>query len=238
MSLTGEPGRDPVRVGASLVDLGTAAWAALAVLGRAPRGTAAASDSTSRSTRRRSRCMPYQLTNYLATGEIPAATGTAFPLIAPYQVFGTRDGELMIVAGNDRLFRALCDVVGLPSLADDSRFATNPLRVAESGRADPIARAAFRARALRVLARTAARGRRAGHSGAGCRPGRRERADAGARGSFRSSQDSGRSACRSPPMATASGTDRRRPDWASTRPRSSPRPVTPMRRSPSFSKPA
>jgi crotonobetainyl-CoA:carnitine CoA-transferase CaiB-like acyl-CoA transferase len=44
----------------------------------------------------------------------------------------------MIVAGNDRLFRALCEVVGLPSLGDDARFATNPLRVANRDELIPL----------------------------------------------------------------------------------------------------
>jgi crotonobetainyl-CoA:carnitine CoA-transferase CaiB-like acyl-CoA transferase len=46
-------------------------------------------------------------------------------------MFPTRDGELMIVAGNDKLFAALCDVVGMPELAGDPRFLTNPDRVAD-----------------------------------------------------------------------------------------------------------
>src|SRR5262249_17401023 len=54
----------------------------------------------------------------------------AFSQIDPYQVFPTRDGELMIVAGNDKLFAALCDVVRAPELAADPRFLTNPDRVA------------------------------------------------------------------------------------------------------------
>jgi formyl-CoA transferase/CoA:oxalate CoA-transferase len=45
-------------------------------------------------------------------------------------VFPTRDGELMIAGGNDRLFAAICEVVGLPELTDDERFRTNPARVA------------------------------------------------------------------------------------------------------------
>jgi crotonobetainyl-CoA:carnitine CoA-transferase CaiB-like acyl-CoA transferase len=49
--------------------------------------------------------------------------------VAPYQVFPTRDGELMIAGGNDRLFRALCQVLELPELASDARFRTNPDRV-------------------------------------------------------------------------------------------------------------
>jgi len=58
---------------------------------------------------------------------VPGREGTAFGRIAPYQVFATRDGELMIVAGNDKLFRALCAVL---ELEPDERFATNPQRVA------------------------------------------------------------------------------------------------------------
>jgi crotonobetainyl-CoA:carnitine CoA-transferase CaiB-like acyl-CoA transferase len=51
-------------------------------------------------------------------------------MVAPYQVYATRDGELLIAAGNDRLFAALCDALGLPDLAGDPRFRTNPDRVA------------------------------------------------------------------------------------------------------------
>lgn len=56
--------------------------------------------------------------------------GSAYPQIAPYQLFPTRDGELMIVAGNDKLFAALCDVLDVTELATDARFLTNPDRVA------------------------------------------------------------------------------------------------------------
>jgi formyl-CoA transferase/CoA:oxalate CoA-transferase len=50
-------------------------------------------------------------------------------MVAPYQVFPTRDGELMVAGGNDRLFALLCGVLDLPELVDDGRFATNPDRV-------------------------------------------------------------------------------------------------------------
>jgi crotonobetainyl-CoA:carnitine CoA-transferase CaiB-like acyl-CoA transferase len=128
MSVTGEPDGAPVRVGTSVVDLGTAVWAAVAVLAALIEGRGCVLDLSLYETTLA--LMPYQLTSYLATGAIPGREGSAFPLIAPYQVFRTRGGELMVVAGNDRLFRALCGVLGLGELAHDPRFATNPLRIA------------------------------------------------------------------------------------------------------------
>ena len=50
-------------------------------------------------------------------------------MVAPYEVFPTADGELMIAGGNDRFFRSICEVVGLPELTQDPRFRTNPDRV-------------------------------------------------------------------------------------------------------------
>ena len=71
----------------------------------------------------------YHLVGYLADGTVPTGQGTAFPMVAPYQVFPTRDGELMVAGGNDRLFGLLCGVLELPELVTDERFRTNPDRV-------------------------------------------------------------------------------------------------------------
>ena len=68
----------------------------------------------------------YQLTATLRTGDAPGRFGTAFPLIAPYEVFATADGELMIAAANDRLFAELCERIGLPGLADDPALRDQP----------------------------------------------------------------------------------------------------------------
>jgi crotonobetainyl-CoA:carnitine CoA-transferase CaiB-like acyl-CoA transferase len=73
--------------------------------------------------------LPYQVTAYLKDGHVPGRHGTAFPLIAPYQVFHARGGDLMIAAGNDGLFARLCEVLDLEELRTDARFATNPDRV-------------------------------------------------------------------------------------------------------------
>lgn len=74
--------------------------------------------------------MGYHLAGYLASGVVPGRHGTAFPSIAPYQSFRASDGELMVAAGSDRVFAALCEVTRLPGLPGDPRFATNAARVA------------------------------------------------------------------------------------------------------------
>ena len=131
MSVTGEEDRPPVRVGVSLIDLGTGVWAALGVLAalyeRERTGAGRALEVSLYETALSQ--LSYQLVGYLGTGAVPGREGSAFSQIAPYQVFPTRDGELMIVAGNDKLFAALCDVLGVPELLGDPRFLTNSDRV-------------------------------------------------------------------------------------------------------------
>jgi crotonobetainyl-CoA:carnitine CoA-transferase CaiB-like acyl-CoA transferase len=132
MSVTGEAGRPPVRVGVSLIDLGTGVWAALGVLAalyeRERTGTGRTLELSLYETALS--LLASQLVGYLAAGVVPGREGSAFPQIAPYQVFPTRDGDLMVVAGNDKLFGSLCDVLGAPELTGDPRFLTNPDRVA------------------------------------------------------------------------------------------------------------
>jgi crotonobetainyl-CoA:carnitine CoA-transferase CaiB-like acyl-CoA transferase len=127
ISVTGETDRPGVRVGASLVDQGTGLWAALGILAALYAGGGRTVDVSLLETA--VALLPYQVTGYLAHGEAPGRYGTAFPLIAPYQVFRVRDGELMIAAANDGLFARLCDALGAGELASDPRFATNPARV-------------------------------------------------------------------------------------------------------------
>ena len=131
MSVTGEPGGPPVRAGVSLIDLGTGVWAALGVVAALYERERSGAGRTLEVSLYETALslLSYQLVGYLGTGVVPGREGSAFAQIAPYQVFPTRDGELMIVAGNDKLFGALCAVLGAPELASDPRFLRNPDRV-------------------------------------------------------------------------------------------------------------
>ncbi|MGH3126837.1 MAG: CaiB/BaiF CoA transferase family protein, partial [Gaiellaceae bacterium] len=131
ISMTGEPGRPGVRVGSSLIDMGTGMWAALgiaaALLERERTGAGSVVDTSLYETALG--YIGYHLVGFLADGTVPTRQGTVFPMVAPYQVFPTRDGELMVAGGNDRLFALLCEVLELTELVSDERFRTNPDRV-------------------------------------------------------------------------------------------------------------
>ena len=131
ISMTGEHGRSGVRVGSSLIDMGTGMWSALgivsALLERERTGVGSTVDTSLYETALG--YIGYHLVGYLADGTVPTRQGTVFPMVAPYQVFPTRDGELMVAGGNDRLFALMCSVLELDELVEDDRFRTNPDRV-------------------------------------------------------------------------------------------------------------
>jgi len=132
ISITGAPGAPGARVGSSLIDQGTGTWAALGVLAalleRERTGEGSVVDVSLYETA--IGYVGYHLAGYLADGTVPSGDGTRFPMVAPYQVFSTSDGKLMIAGGNDRIYRSLCAVLGVPELVDDPRFRTNADRVA------------------------------------------------------------------------------------------------------------
>ena len=131
MSLTGEEGRPPVRVGVSMVDLAAGMWSALGIIAalfaRRGDGKGGALETSLYETMLAWMTIP--IAGHLASGEIRGRHGSGVAEIVPYQVFATRDGYLMIGAGNDNLFRRLCDALGEPGWAGDPRFATNGDRV-------------------------------------------------------------------------------------------------------------
>ena len=81
--------------------------------------------------------------NYLIGGIVPKRMGTGHPSIVPYQMFLAQNGPMVVAVGNDGQFAKLCAILGLPELAQDSRFRTNPLRVKHRDELVPRLEAAF-----------------------------------------------------------------------------------------------
>ena len=132
MSITGEPGGEPQKVGVAVVDVLTGLYATTGILAalrhrdRAGEGQRVQVDLFS--------CLLASLVNqgsaYTAAGVVPHRMGNAHPSISPYALYPTGDGDIVLAVGNDRQFAALCATLGDPGLAGDPRFATNPDRVA------------------------------------------------------------------------------------------------------------
>ncbi len=148
MSVTGEPGGPPLKVGVALTDVLTGMYAATATL--------AALAERERSGRGQHvdlslldvqvAALANQAESYLATGRAPGRLGNAHPSIVPYQAFPTQDGHLVVAVGNDAQFARLAEAVGRPALARDARFATNEARVGHRGELVAILEAALSAR--------------------------------------------------------------------------------------------
>ena len=131
MSVTGHPGQPAVRTGTSIIDMGTGMWLAMAVitalLRRGETGRGGVVDTSLYETALG--WMGYFLPIWTFSGKVPGKAGSGTVMIAPYQAFPTKDGELIIAAGNDNLFRRLSVELGHPEWAEDPRFLTNGLRV-------------------------------------------------------------------------------------------------------------
>jgi crotonobetainyl-CoA:carnitine CoA-transferase CaiB-like acyl-CoA transferase len=131
MSITGEPDGAPVRVGTSIMDMGTGMWATIGILGalfsRERTGEGQLVETSLYETA--VSWIPYQIISYLATGEAPRRHGSGTAMLAPYEAYPTQDGHLLLAAGNNNLWERLCRTIALEELIDDLRFNTNPDRV-------------------------------------------------------------------------------------------------------------
>ncbi|MEI6117055.1 MAG: CoA transferase [Burkholderiales bacterium] len=132
MSTTGEPGRPSVRVGASIVDMGTGMWGVIGILtAMLERQTTGLGRIVDVSLFETASCWVSLLAaQYLASGKMAGKQGSGAPGIVPYKGYITSDGEILVSAGSDSLFRKVAGVVGHPEWADDPRFVDNPARVA------------------------------------------------------------------------------------------------------------
>jgi crotonobetainyl-CoA:carnitine CoA-transferase CaiB-like acyl-CoA transferase len=145
MSVVGEPGGNPVRVGPSIVDMGAGMWAAMGIvsllLRRRTTGEGGVADVSLFETA--AAWMTMYSAQYLASGNMPGKNGSGQIGIVPYRAYRTADGDLVVAAGNDGLFRRLAQVLGHPEWSDDPRFATNPVRVEHAHVLYPLLEACF-----------------------------------------------------------------------------------------------
>lgn len=127
MSITGQPGGMPTRVGTSIGDLTAALFTTVGILAaleaRAVTGRGQEIDVSMLD------CQVAILENaiarYQVTGEVPAPLGNRHPSITPFTTVRTQDGYLVIALGNDGLWQKFCMLVGHPELGADPRFGTN-----------------------------------------------------------------------------------------------------------------
>ncbi len=141
MSLTGDPDGPPYRAGISVFDVMAGLHANIGILAALHhRDASRAAASTSRSTCCRRRCpgLVNHSSAVVAGGTVPFRMGNAHPSLFPYEPLPTADGELIVIAGNDGQFRKLCQVLGLPDLVDDPRFARNQDRTANREALRPL----------------------------------------------------------------------------------------------------
>jgi crotonobetainyl-CoA:carnitine CoA-transferase CaiB-like acyl-CoA transferase len=131
MSVTGEPEQRPVRVGTSIIDMAAGMWSVIgviaALLQRRDNGKGSSIDTSLYETALGWMC--YHAANYQACGELPKRQGSGAAMIVPYRGYASKDGFIVIAAGNDKLFAALARLLGHPEWIDDPRFRTNPDRV-------------------------------------------------------------------------------------------------------------
>ena len=132
MSVTGEPGGDPVKCGIPISDLSAGLFCAIAIL-----SAVVARERTGRGQRIDTSLFEaalalsiWETAELWGTGRAPQPLGSAHRLSAPYQALRTADGYITVGANNQRLWTRLCEAIGRPELTADERFATNDVRMA------------------------------------------------------------------------------------------------------------
>lgn len=140
MSITGQPGGPPTRVGASIGDITAALFTAIGVLaalnvrektGKGQKVDVAMLDC-------QVAILENAISRYFVSGKSPEPIGNRHPSITPFSSFKTKDGFVIIAIGNDNLWAKFCSVVERTELIDDTRFKTNPDRTKYWNELEPI----------------------------------------------------------------------------------------------------
>ncbi|ACU54924.1 L-carnitine dehydratase/bile acid-inducible protein F [Acidimicrobium ferrooxidans DSM 10331] len=140
MSLTGEPDGPALRSGISVFDVMTGLHTAIAILAALHHRTLTGEGQHLEASLFASALsgMVNQTSAYVAGGVVPSRMGNAHPSLFPYEPFPTAEGELVVTIGNDVQFARLCDVLGVPELAQDPRFAHPDDRTAHREQLRPL----------------------------------------------------------------------------------------------------
>jgi crotonobetainyl-CoA:carnitine CoA-transferase CaiB-like acyl-CoA transferase len=140
MSLTGDPDGPPYRAGISVFDVMAGNHAVIGILAALRHR-----DASGHGQHVEVNLLSSALTGlvnhssaYAAGGVVPFRMGNAHPSVFPYEPLPTKDNDLIISAANDRQFRKLCEVLGIPEVADDPRFVTNADRTANREELRPV----------------------------------------------------------------------------------------------------
>lgn len=145
MSITGQEGGPPARVGVSIGDIASGLFAAVAVLaaveGRHKSGEGAFVDVSMMDCQLA--LMENAVSRYLNAGEVPVRLGSRHPLIAPFQSFNTADQPIAICVDTEPQWHRFCHALGLEALLDDPRFADGPMRAARHAELEPLLNAVF-----------------------------------------------------------------------------------------------
>jgi crotonobetainyl-CoA:carnitine CoA-transferase CaiB-like acyl-CoA transferase len=130
MSITGEPGGRGVRAGVSIADITAGMYAAFGILTavHARRSTGRGQFIDVSMLEGQLGILSGMVGAYVADRVVPGPLGTAYGALLPYQTFRTRTRDIAIGIGSDKLWRAFCPLLGLPQIADDSRYVTNAAR--------------------------------------------------------------------------------------------------------------
>ena len=130
MSVTGHPNSEPTRVGTSIGDITAGLFTAIginaALYDRQKTGKGTFIDVSMLDCQ--IAILENAIARYLSKNEIPEPMGSRHPSIAPFEAFKTKDSFLIIAAGNDKLFKSLCEVLEIPNIATDDMYKTNSLR--------------------------------------------------------------------------------------------------------------
>jgi crotonobetainyl-CoA:carnitine CoA-transferase CaiB-like acyl-CoA transferase len=131
MSITGEAGGDPMKVGVAIADITAGIYATVGVLAALREATATGIGAHVQVSLFDAQLawLANRASDYLVGGEPPERLGNAHPSIVPYESFRALDGYVIVAIGTDAQFARFCREAELDALADDPRFATNPDRV-------------------------------------------------------------------------------------------------------------